>query len=152
MKLDRFIRVAIAIVVLLVFVIAIAALLFVSESALNVWDRLRAGPAIVLYIYVGVMVLLGVTALWLIWRLVVRRKISPVRELRSKPMSREDIESRLREAGAAGVDVSEAQAELKELAARRNAVHLCFFGEVSSGKSSLIKALVPEANVVVVSP
>jgi predicted GTPase len=28
-------------------------------------------------------------------------------------------------------------------------VHLCFFGEVSAGKSSLIKALVPEADVVV---
>jgi len=149
MKLDRFIRVAIAIVVLLVFIIAIAALLFVSESALNVWDRLRAGPAIVLYIYVAVLMLLGVTALWLIWRLVVRRKISPERKLQAGPLSREDIESRLKEAEAAGVDVSEAQAELRELAARKNIVHLCFFGEVSAGKSSLIKALVPDANVVV---
>ena len=149
MKLDRFIRVAIAVVVLLLFVIATAALLFVSESALNVWDRLRAGPAVVLYIYVGVMVLLAATALWLVWRLVVRRKISPARDLRAKPLSREDIETRLLEAEAAGVDVSQAQAELKELAARRNLVHLCFFGEVSAGKSSLIKALVPDANVVV---
>ena len=149
MKLDRFIRVAIAIVVLLVFIIAIAALLFVSESALNVWDRLRAGPAIVLYIYVAILVLLGVTALWLIWRLVVRRKISPERKLQAGPLSREDIESRLKEAEAAGVNVSEAQAELRELAARKNIVHLCFFGEVSAGKSSLIKALVPDANVVV---
>jgi predicted GTPase len=149
MKLDRFIRVAIAVVVMLVFIIAIAALLFVSESALNVWDRLRAGPAIILYIYVGIMLLLGATAVWLIWRLVVRRKISPTRELQAKPLSRDDIESRLREAEAAGVDVSEAQAELRELAARRNEVHLCFFGEVSAGKSSLIKALAPDANVVV---
>ena len=93
MKLDRFIRVAIAIVVLLVFIIAIAALLFVSESALNVWDRLRAGPAIVLYIYVGILLLLGVTALWLIWRLVVRRRIAPARDLKAKPLSREDIEA-----------------------------------------------------------
>ena len=149
MRLDRFIRVAIAVVVLLVFIIATAALLFVSESALNVWDRLRAGPAFVLYIYVGIMLLLGATAVWLIWRLVVRRKISPARELQAKPLSRDDIESRLREAEAAGVDVSEAQAELRELAARRNEVHLCFFGEVSAGKSSLIKALAPDANVVV---
>src|SRR5210317_2305084 len=102
MKLDRFIRVAIAIVVLLVFIIAIAALLFVSESALNVWDRLRAGPPIVLYFYVGILSLLGATAVWLVWRLVVRRKISPARKLQAKPLSREDIESRLREAEAAG--------------------------------------------------
>ena len=149
MKLDRFIRVAIAAVVLLVFIVATGALLFISESALNVWDRLKAGPPALLYAYVSIMLLLAVTALWLIWRLVIRRKISPARSISSAPLSKSDIESRMREAERAGVDVSEAQAELKELAARKDAVHLCFFGEVSSGKSSLIKALVPDANVVV---
>ncbi len=149
MKLDRFIRVAIAVVILLVFIVATGALLFISESALNVWDRLKAGPPALLYVYVSIMLLLAVTALWLIWRLVIRRKISPARAVTAAPLSKSDIESRLREAEAAGVDVSEAQAELKELAARKDAVHLCFFGEISSGKSSLIKALVPDANVVV---
>ncbi len=149
MKLDRFIRVAIAVVILLVFIIATGALLFISEAALNVWDRLKAGPAILLYAYMGVMILLALTATWLIWRLVIRRKIAPARAIKAEPLTQADIEQRLRDAEAAGVDVGAAQAELKELAARREAVHLCFFGEVSSGKSSLIKALVPEANVVV---
>ena len=149
MKLDRFIRVAIAVVVLLVFIVATGALLFISESALNVWDRLKAGPPALLYAYVSVMLLLTITALWLVWRLVIRRKISPAKTLGSASLSKADIESRLREAERAGVDVSEAQAELKELAARKDAVHLCFFGEVSSGKSSLIRALVPDADVVV---
>ena len=149
MKVDRVIRVAIAVVILLAFVIATGALLFISESALNVWDRLQAGPPALLYAYVGVMLLLVVAALWLIWRLLVKRKITPDRKIAAAPLTKDDIESRLHEAELAGVDVSEAQAELKELAARRDAVHLCFFGEVSSGKSSLIKALVPEANVVV---
>ena len=149
MKLDRFIRVAIAVVILLVFIVATGALLFISESALNVWDRLRAGPPALLYAYVSIMALLAITAVWLIWRLVIRRKIAPAKTVTAAPLSRDDIESRLREAEAAGVDVSDAQAELKELAARHDTVHLCFFGEVSAGKSSLIKALVPEANVLV---
>ena len=149
MKLDRFVRVAIAIVILLVFVVATGALLFISESALNVWDRLKAGPPFLLYTYVGIMVLLAITAVWLIWRLVIRRKIAPAKTVSAAPLSRDDIESRLLEAEAAGVDVSDAQAELKELASRKDTVHLCFFGEVSAGKSSLIKALVPEANVLV---
>ena len=40
---------------------------------------------------------------------------------------------------------------MKELASRQQAgaIHLCFFGEISTGKSSLIKALVPEADVLV---
>lgn len=149
MKLDRFIRVAIAVVVLLVFIVATGALLFISESALNVWDRLKAGPPALLYAYVSFMLLLTVTALWLVWRLVIRQKISPAKTLGSASLSKADIESRLKEAERAGVDVSEAQAELKELAARKDAVHLCFFGEVSSGKSSLIRALVPDADVVI---
>ncbi len=149
MKLDRFIRVAIAIAVGLVFIIAIGALLFISESALNVWDRLKAGPPALLYGYVGVMLLLVVLACWLIWRLVVRRKIDMARAPVAAPLSRQDIERRIQAAEAAGVDVSEAQAELKGLAARQSGgmIHLCFFGEISTGKSSLIKALVPEADV-----
>ena len=73
MKLDRFIRLAIGLFILLLFVIAIASMLFVTESAFNVWDRLLQGPRIVLYGYVAVMTGLVLTALWLVIRLVVRR-------------------------------------------------------------------------------
>src|SRR5210317_2056640 len=114
MKLDRFIRVAIAVVILLVFIVATGALLFISESALNVWDRLKAGPPAFLYAYVGVMLLLAAAAVWLIWRLVVRRRIAPAKAAGAAPLSQADIEARLQTAAAAGVDVSEAQAELKE--------------------------------------
>jgi predicted GTPase len=151
MKLDRFIRVAIAVAIALVFIIATGALLFISESALNVWDRLKAGPPALMYAYIAVMLLLAVTALWLIWRLVVRRRIQPEMAANARPLSKGEIEQRIRTAAASGVDVSAAQAELKELAARQQhgAIQLCFFGEISAGKSSLIKALVPDANVLI---
>lgn len=149
MKVDRLLRTIIAVAILVVFVIATGALLFVTESALNIWDRLKAGPAVVLYAYVGLMLAIVVTAIWLVWRLVIRRGPKKASEKKSRPLTREEIESRLREAASAGVDVGAAQAELAELANRREsgAVHLCFFGEVSTGKSSLVKALVPSADV-----
>ena len=149
MKLDRFIRIAIAAIIALLFVVAIAATLFVTESALNVWDRLVQGPRVLLYGYVTVMMALVVVAVLLIWRLVVRRKAPDARKAAARPLSKEDISDRLREAEEAGVDVAEAQAELQELAARQaaGAIHLCFFGEISTGKSSLIKALVPAADI-----
>lgn len=149
MKLDRFVRIAIAFIVVLVFIVAIGALLFISESALNVWDRLRAGPPVILYAYVAVMGLLALTGIWLILRLVVKRKLAPRQA--AKPFSRQDIKARLEEATAAGVDTREAQAELQKLAANQQsgAIHLCFFGEISTGKSSLIKALVPTADVLI---
>jgi len=151
MKLDRVIRIAIAAIVLLVFIIAIGAMVFLTESALNVWDRLVEGPKPLLYGYVAVMVGLLVAAVWLIWRLVVRRKIPAVRAAKPSKLSQQDIKERLHDAESAGVDVSAARDELQELAARQKsgAIHLCFFGEISTGKSSLIKALVPSADVLV---
>jgi len=134
MKLDRFIRVAIAVIVALAFVVATGALLFITESALNVWDRLRAGPPAILYGYIAVMLLLGLAAVWLVWRLVVKQKVAPSKT--SKRLSKGDIKERLQRAEAAGVDVSNAQSELQDLAARQatGAIHLCFFGEISAGK------------------
>ena len=149
MKVDRVLRTVIAVAILVVFVIATGALLFVTESALNIWDRLQAGPAVVLYAYVGLMVAIVVAAVWLVWSLVIRRGPGKTASKKTPPLTRGEIEERMREAAAAGVDVGAAQAELAELANRRasGAVHLCFFGEVSTGKSSLVKALVPSADV-----
>ena len=149
MKLDRLIRVVIALLILVVFVVAIGALLLVTESALNVWDRLVEGPRVLLYAYFTLMAGLVVAAIFLIWRLVIRHQIPAARKASTEKLTRKDIEGRLRDAEAAGVDVAAAQAELKELASRQQsgAIHLCFFGEISTGKSSLIKALVPAADV-----
>ena len=151
MKLDRTIRTALALLIVIVFFIAIGALLFFTQTALNVWDRLLEGPRILLWGYVGAMILLVVLAVYLIWRLVIRREVPAARKAAVKPLSKQDIEGRLRDAEASGVDVSAAQTELQELATRQQTgvVHLCFFGEVSTGKSSLIKALVPEADVTI---
>jgi predicted GTPase len=149
MKVDRLIRIVLSAAILLLFVVAIAAMLFLTESALNVWDRLVEGPKVLLYGYVSMMIGLVIVAVWLIWRLVVRRKPAKAGRPMAQKLTRDEIEARLREAEASGVDVAAAQKELQELAARqkRGAIHLCFFGEISSGKSSLIKALVPAADV-----
>ena len=105
MKLDRAIRIFLATAIFLVFVIAVGAVIFLTESALNVWDRLVEGPRFLLYGYVAFMLALVVAAFWLIWRLVVRRKIRPAAAPAVENLSREDIEQRLRDAEAAGVDV-----------------------------------------------
>ena len=148
MKLDRFIRVALGVGLALVFVIALAAIIFVTESALNVWDRLLEGPRLFLYGYLAAISLLVVFAIWLMVNLLVRRK-PPKASHPEVPLRKADIESRLRDADAAGVDVGAAREELAELASRQSdgSIHLCFFGEISSGKSSLIKALAPGSDV-----
>ena len=150
MKLDKFIRIVLGLLIVVAFLVAIGALLFFTQTALNVWDRLLEGPRILRWGYVGGMIGLVALAIYLIWLLLIRRKPGAKKKAAaSAPLTREEIEVRLRDAEAAGVDVSEAQRELQDLAARQETgvIHLCFFGEISTGKSSLIKALVPEADV-----
>ena len=152
MKLDKFIRIVLGLLIVVVFLVAIGALLFFAQTALNVWDRLLEGPRILRWGYVGGMIGLVFLAIYLVWLLLVRRTPPSKRKAGIQaPLSREEIEARLRDAEAAGVDVGDAQRELQELAARQKAgvIHLCFFGEISTGKSSLIKALVPEADVAI---
>ena len=148
MKIDRFLRLAVGAMLALLFLIAIAAFVFITESALNVWDRLQDTPRAVIVGYVAILVLLVGSAVWLIVKLLVRRapKQAPGQARR---LDRGDIEARLQAADREGVDVGAARAELEALALRRadGAVHLCFFGEISTGKSSLIKALCPDAEV-----
>jgi GTP-binding protein EngB required for normal cell division/uncharacterized protein (DUF697 family) len=152
MKLDKFIRIVLGLLIVVVFFIAIGALLFFTQTALSVWDRLLEGPWVLRWGYVGAMIGLVALAIYLVWLLLIRRKAPATRKVAAAaPLTRDEIEARLREAESAGVDVSEAQRELQELASRQQAgvIHLCFFGEISTGKSSLIKALVPEADVVI---
>jgi len=151
MKVDRLIRLSLGFLILLLFIIAIAAVLFVTESALNVWERLLAGPTLLLYLYSAVMLALVLTAAWLVWRLLVRRRPRATGAGKAPRLTHEAIEQRLREADAVGVDTRAAHRELQELASRQTqgTVHLCFFGEISTGKSSLIRALVPEADVAI---
>ncbi len=149
MKVDRFIRSALALLILLGLIVAIGALFFLTESALNVWDRLSEGPALLRYGFIILLAALVAGAGWLVVTLLVQRRPRQRPAASKGQLSRDDIEARLRDADAAGIDTSAARAELEDLARRRagGAIQLCFFGEISTGKSSLIKALVPEADV-----
>lgn len=150
MKVDRFLRALLAVVIAVLFLVAIAAALFVTESALNVWDRLRQGPAWLLYGYVTLMVLLVLSCLWLIWRYVIPRRRSLADAAKVKtPVSEETLQERLESAQVAGVDTYDARQELQRLSERKagGKVHLAMFGEISRGKSSLIRALLPSARV-----
>ena len=148
MKLDRALRIAVAVLTVVAFLVAIGALLFVTESALNVWDRLLQGPAVLRWLFVGVLVLIALANVWLVWRFVV-----PRRRARSKPappvLTRERLAERVREAEAQGVEAGAAALELDRLHDETGSttLSLVLFGEVSTGKSSLTNALLPDSDV-----
>lgn len=149
MKLLRPLRLTGALIVVLALVLLLILLLFATESALNVWARLREAPAWVAAGWVALVVLIAAAGLILAWRLVFGARRQKARETPAPP-DEASIRARLDEAQAAGVEIAPAAREMAERQRRlkEGRVYVAFFGQVSTGKSSLIRALAPGAATV----
>ncbi len=89
-------------------------------------------------------VLLG-TLLWLLWRIARPARTSSLTA--PIPVSRTDVDTRIEHLRERNAETAALEAELAELDHRRSTgeVYVALFGEISTGKSSLIHALAPEA-------
>ncbi|HEY6985978.1 MAG TPA: GTPase [Rhodanobacteraceae bacterium] len=81
---------------------------------------------------------------WLLWRLArpLRGAVST-----AAPVSRAEVEDRIDALRARKAETAALEAELVELDRRRASgeIYVALFGEISTGKSSLIRALAPDA-------
>lgn len=148
MPLSRLVRVALALGLTLLLIVLLWAILMLTETAFQVWDRLSAGPTWLFVAYGAGFLALTVGAGYLVLRLLLpRRPPRGTRTERPAVPDRAALERRITEADAGGIDTRAVQIELERLRQRKAAgtIHVAFFGEISSGKSSLVRALVPEA-------
>ena len=141
------VRLFLVLIVLVAMLALLAFILNAAQFSLSLWQQLQTAPLWVTTL-VGVFssLMLGFGA-WLGWRIL--RPPRSTAKSTSKPPTAAEIEAHLEAASAAGINTDAAAAELQELARRRKleTVHLALFGEISSGKSSLINALLPEARL-----
>ncbi len=120
-------------------------LLGALRSAVALWHELSDLPT---WLSVGLGVLLAAVAgggIWRGWRVLHPR----ARE--HKPVSaptRPEIDERITRLEQQRADTSQLEAELRELDKRRHEgdVYVAVFGEISAGKSSVIRALAPGAH------
>jgi GTP-binding protein EngB required for normal cell division len=133
--------VILTVIALLAFFLVLVA----TDTALSVWQRLQEAPAWVQLGYASLLLFSSLAAVWLAWRWMRPGK-SKKPEIVS-PTSVADLETELVMSAQAGVDVNAALRELQEQRRRKqNAeVYIAIFGEVSTGKSSLVNALLPQA-------
>jgi len=141
------VRAFLAALVLVMMLALLAFILSAAQFSLSLWQQLQTAP-------VWVVALVGILAslmlgfgLWLSWRIL--RPSGSSSSKTTAPPTEDELQAHLEAATAAGVDTGSATAELQELARRRElqVIHLALFGEISSGKSSLINALLPGASV-----
>ena len=115
------------------------------NGVLEFYQRLAELPAWLRWPLIALGAALLVAIGWLIWRLArpANRAASPT----APPVSRADVESRIDALRSRKAETAALEAELLELDRRRagGEVYVAMFGEISTGKSSLIRALAPDA-------
>lgn len=125
-------------------------LFFATKNFLDLWDRLLLLPHWLFYSYSTVIVAVMGFSGWLIVKLVTGgRSTTAIKRPAPKPVTEASLTQDIAQIKAAGMDTAPLEVEIAELNERRTAgnAHIAFFGDVSTGKSSIIKALLPEAGV-----
>jgi hypothetical protein len=150
MNLPRSIRILIAMAVLVLGLAALLLILTISEATLTIQAHLENASS---WLRFGWWTLVGMVSLlftWILWRLLRSPDTTKV-DATAKPAPPPDaatVQAAIDDAENLGADTSAVRHELQELARRQETgeIHVAMFGEISTGKSALVKALLPDAH------
>lgn len=124
---------------------ALLLVILLTDTLVNIWHNLREAPLLLQLSVATALFLFSLFSAWLVLRLLKPRPATV--DQPAAPPDRESLEEQLSSARDAGLDVGLAEAELSRLEQRKQAgqIHVALFGQISSGKSSLIRALLPDS-------
>lgn len=141
------VRLLLLIAVILVAIVTLFLLLLLTDTALSVWQRLQQAPVWLQFAYTVVLLLVSFATLFFTWRWLKPSSRKPADK--STNLDPDSFQETLMDSAGAGVDVSSALDEIREQQKRKQGgeIYIAIFGEISTGKSSLVKALLPEADL-----
>ena len=139
------VRLLVAVVILIAFFLVLFLILLATDTALSVWHYLKEAPAWVQLAYAIVLAGLPLLTLALFWNWFRPGRSKKVQTTR-RDVTVETLQENLLESSRHGIDVSSALEEIHEQRRRRSSgeIFIAVYGEISSGKSSLVQALVPD--------
>jgi hypothetical protein len=125
--------------------------LYITDLGLSVWDRLQRAPTTFWVVYLLILGLLSAGGVYAVWRVLNLGRPARKPGAPPKPPDEATLRQRIERSEAAGVQVDAIRHELEELQRRRAAgeIVVAVFGEISTGKSSLIRALMPGHDIAV---
>ncbi len=167
-------RIILAAILFLVFLIFFVAILFITNLSFSVWEQLQQKPDWVIWSYTLLIGSVSLLFGWWIWRLLLPEKNKVSGTARSQTIEdlaetekrfdaiKEKIaaepepatlssaaasEASPTDSGNVQSEIAELQAELENFSQRQaqQTIYIALFGDISSGKSSLIKALIRDS-------
>lgn len=141
------IRWLIATLIVMVALGLLLSLVYATDAVLSIIERLERLPSWYTAGALALTALIGAGAGWAIWRVLRPRRVRRETALPAPP-DRSQVDARL--AAISGeAEAARLSKEMAELDRRAHAgtLYLALFGEVSAGKSSLVRALLPGAEV-----
>ncbi|HRF43231.1 MAG TPA: 50S ribosome-binding GTPase [Candidatus Competibacteraceae bacterium] len=125
--------------------------LYITDLGLSVWDRLQRAPTAFWVVYLLILCALSAGGGYVVWRVLRWGRPAEKSRTVAQPPDEATLRQRLEHSEAAGVAVHEIRQELEELQRRRavGEIIVAVFGEISAGKSSLIRALLPGTDIAV---
>jgi GTPase Era involved in 16S rRNA processing len=142
------VRLLVSAFILIALFLVLFLVLLATDTALSVWHYLRDAPAWIQLSYAVILAGLPLLTLALFWNWFRPRHQEKTRPKPSE-ITPETFQDDLLKSSGLGVDVSAALEEVIEQRQRRSSgeIYIAVYGEVSSGKSSLVQALLPDAEV-----
>jgi GTP-binding protein EngB required for normal cell division len=145
------VKLLVSVLIVLASMIVLFLFLLATDTALSVWQYLRQAPAWLQLSYLAMLVTLPIATLLLFWKWFrpASRKQNAATKSPQAAGDFNELQDELMESSRAGVDISPALAEINEQRQRKSTgeIYIAVHGEVSSGKSSLVKAILPAAEV-----
>lgn len=129
-------------------------LLYITDLSLSVWERLQQRGPVFWIIYLFLLSGLSLGGAYVVWRVMrwgqPRRGASRI-NIPATPPDEASLRQRLEHSESVGVAVADIRREFDELQRRRAAgeITIAVFGEISVGKSSMIRALLPGTEIAV---
>ena len=127
--------------------------LYLTDLSLSVWERLQRAPTAFWVLYLLILGGLSGGGAYVVWRVLHLGRPSGASRSRlpTRPPDEKTLVAEVERQETAGVPVDAIRHELEELQRRRAAgeIFVAVFGEISTGKSSLIRALLPGTEIAV---
>jgi GTP-binding protein EngB required for normal cell division len=144
-------RVIIAAALLIALLLTVLVLLLATDTALSVWSRLQEAPLWIQVAYGLVVALVSMGTMVLLWRVLrpTRKEKKAGSTVEPLELDESSLEQEILEAANSGIDIEDELLELREKRARASGgrIYVAVCGEVSAGKSSLVSAILPDAQI-----